>query len=367
METASAAVEQLNKAYGGGFYLFFRVPVFHAPDQRYMGWERKRGALVELVRLLRGKRTGLRTEAGDSTWLRGVRYVVTLDADTALSVGSAKELAGAMLHPLNRPVIDRRRGVVVSGYGLLQPRVAVDLESANRSHFSRIFAGQGGVDPYGSAASDVYHDLFGEGTYTGKGIFDVDAFLACLDRRLPQNSVLSHDLLEGSYLHAGLIGDVELTDGYPYQVSSYFSRLHRWVRGDWQLLPWLGRSVRNEEGERIKNPLGDLPRWKIVDNLRRSLSPVGTLTALLLSMCISGPVFALAAGTAVLSAASNLLLTGSGSGRPEGARTCRAVSLHNYLPGSAGSFFRRWCSSCFCPNRPGHVPAQLAQRCGAWP
>ena len=311
VETASAAVEQLNKAYGGGFYLFFRVPVFHAPDQRYMGWERKRGALVELVRLLRGKRTGLRTEAGDSTWLRGVRYVITLDADTALSVGSAKELAGAMLHPLNRPVIDRRRGVVVSGYGLLQPRVAVDLESANRSHFSRIFAGQGGVDPYGSAASDVYHDLFGEGTYTGKGIFDVDAFLACLDRRLPQNAVLSHDLLEGSYLHAGLIGDVELTDGYPYQVSSYFSRLHRWVRGDWQLLPWLGRSVRNEEGERIKNPLGDLPRWKIVDNLRRSLSPVGTLTALLLSMCISGPVFALAAGTAVLSAASNLLLTGA--------------------------------------------------------
>ena len=135
---------------------------------------------------------------------------------------------------------------MVSGYGLLQPRVAVDLESANRSHFSRIFAGQGGVDPYGSAASDVYHDLFGEGTYTGKGIFDVDAFLACLDRRLPQNAVLSHDLLEGSYLHAGLIGDVELTDGYPYQVSSYFSRLHRWVRGDWQLLPWLGRSAGRE-------------------------------------------------------------------------------------------------------------------------
>lgn len=366
VETASAAVEQLNKAYGGGFYLFFRVPVFHAPDQRYMGWERKRGALVELVRLLRGKRTGLRTEAGDSTWLRGVRYVITLDADTALSVGSAKELAGAMLHPLNRPVIDRRRGVVVSGYGLLQPRVAVDLESANRSHFSRIFAGQGGVDPYGSAASDVYHDLFGEGTYTGKGIFDVDAFLACLDRRLPQNAVLSHDLLEGSYLHAGLIGDVELTDGYPYQVSSYFSRLHRWVRGDWQLLPWLGRSVRNEEGERIKNPLGDLPRWKIVDNLRRSLSPVGTLTALLLSMCISGPVFALAAGTAVLSAASNLLLTGADLAARRGRGL--AERYHStIIAGVGGVLLQTLVQLLFLPQQAWTCASAAAQRCGAWP
>lgn len=308
---AQSAVEGMNAKYGGGFYLFFRTPAFHAPDERYMGWERKRGALLELVRLLRGRRTGLRAETGDRGALDGVKYVITLDSDTSLAVGAARELAGAMLHPLNQPVVDKKRRVVVSGYGLLQPRVSVDLESANRSQFARIFAGQGGVDPYASAASDVYHDLFDEGTYTGKGIFDVDVFLTCLDRRLPRNAVLSHDLLEGSYLHAGLIGDVELTDGYPYKITSYFSRLHRWVRGDWQLLPWLGRRVRDEAGERVVNPVSPIARWKMADNLRRSLSPVFSTLALVLGMCFSGAVFAVAAGAAVLSAWSNLLLSGA--------------------------------------------------------
>lgn len=324
VDAACAAIDGLNAKYGGGFFLFFREPVYHAPDERYMGWERKRGALVELCRLLRRQRSGLRVYAGEAAELTGIKYVLTLDSDTALSVGAARAMAGAMLHPLNRPEVDPVNRVVVNGYGLLQPRVAVDLESANRSQFSRIFAGQGGVDPYASASSDVYHDLFDEGTYTGKGIFDVDTFLTCLDRRIPQNTVLSHDLLEGSYLHAGLIGDVELTDGYPYKVTSYFSRLHRWVRGDWQLLPWLRRSVKNESGQREPNPLGGVARWKILDNLRRSLSPVSTMLALLLGMCLSGGVFTAAAGIAVLSCASNLLLSGADlafrSGRGLGER-----------------------------------------------
>lgn len=311
VDRARESVEKLNQKYGGGFYLFFRTPVFHTPDERYMGWERKRGALVELVRLLKGRRTGIKVLAGDSDGLAHTRYVLTLDSDTALNVGAARELVGAMLHPLNRPRVDPRRGVVTSGYGLLQPRVCVNLEAANRSQFSRIFAGQGGVDPYGTAASDVYHDLFDEGTYTGKGIFDVDAFYTCLDRRFPRNAVLSHDLLEGAYLRAGLAGDVELADGYPFQVTAYFSRLHRWVRGDWQALPWLLRAVRNQAGEKVLNPISSMTKWKIFDNLRRSLSPVSTLLALLLGMCLSGPVFAFAAGAAILSAASNLLLSGA--------------------------------------------------------
>jgi cyclic beta-1,2-glucan synthetase len=311
VERARQELETLNRKYGGGFYLFFREPTFQSADERWMGWERKRGALLELCRLLRGRRTGLKALCGDPRARKGVKFVITLDSDTALNVGAARELAGAMLHPLNQAELDRRRRVVVSGYGLLQPRVGVALDAANKSQFSRIFAGQGGVDPYGSTTSDVYHDLFDQGTYTGKGIFDVDAFLTCLEGRFPENRVLSHDLLEGSYLHAGLIGDVELTDSYPYKVTSYFARLHRWVRGDWQLLPWLGRRVRNQRGETECNPISSVARWKIFDNLRRSVSPVSTLLALLLGMCVSRGDFATAAGVAVLAAASHLLLSGA--------------------------------------------------------
>ncbi len=310
VEGARQAVEALNEKHGGGFYLFFRPPALNPRDGRYMGHERKRGALTELARLLRRAPSGLEV-TGDRPWLDQVQYVITLDGDTALNVGSARALAGAMLHPLNAPVIDPARRVVVSGHALLQPRVAVELEAANKSFFSRVYGGLGGVDPYGSTASDVYHDLCDQGTYTGKGIFSVDAFLACLDGRFPDNAILSHDLLEGSYLRAGLLGEVELTDGCPYKVHGYFARLHRWIRGDWQLLPWLGRRVPNGEGGREGNPLPPLAKWKIFDNLRRSLSPVFTLLTLVLGICFSGKVFAIAGGVAVLSAASNLLLSGA--------------------------------------------------------
>jgi len=311
VKRAQAAIDALNKKYDGGFYLFFRSPVFQKTDEHYVGWERKRGALLELTRLLRGRPTGLRVRAGDARALVGTKYVITLDSDTSLNVGTARELVGAMLHPLNRPVIDKRRHVVTEGYGLLQPRIGVELKAANRSQFSRIFAGQGGIDPYGGACSDVYHDLFDRGSYTGKGIFDVEAFAQCLEGRFPSGRVLSHDLLEGAYLHSGLIGDVELTDGYPSRVTSYFSRLHRWVRGDWQLLPWLCRHVRNEREERVVNPITSVDKWKLFDNLRRSLSPVFTLVALLLGMCLSAPAFAAAGALAVISAWSKLLLTGA--------------------------------------------------------
>ena len=184
-----------------------------------MGWERKRGALLELTRLLLGRESGVHVYTGGKAALGGVRFDITLDADTNLNVGAAKRMVGAMLHPLNRPKLDRARGVVTRGYGVLQPRVSPSLPAADKSLFSRIFAGQGGVDPYGSAVSDVYHDLFDQGTYVGKGIFDAEAFFLCLDERFPENRILSHDLLEGAYLRAGFLSDVELTDGYPYRSS----------------------------------------------------------------------------------------------------------------------------------------------------
>lgn len=311
VKKARAAIEALNEKYDDGFYLFFRQPSFQRTDERYVGWERKRGALLELARLLRKEDSSLEILAGKERELAGTKYVITLDSDTALNVGAARELVGAMLHPLNRPQIDSRRKVVIAGYGLLQPRIGVELNAANHSQFSRIFAGQGGIDPYGGACSDVYQDLFDRGTYTGKGIFDVDAFLQCLDGRFPQERILSHDLLEGAYLHAGLLEDVELTDGYPYKVTSYFSRLHRWIRGDWQLLPWLRSWVRNERGERAENPISSVDKWKLFDNLRRSVSPIFTLLAIFLGMCQSAPVLGAAAALAIVSAWSNLLLTGA--------------------------------------------------------
>ncbi|MGI6498898.1 MAG: GH36-type glycosyl hydrolase domain-containing protein [Oscillospiraceae bacterium] len=307
---AQKEVDVLNERYGGGFYLFSRTPVFHPVEERYMGKERKRGAIGELMRLLKERKSELKVYAGDKNRLAGTRYVITLDEDTRLNVGAARELIGAMLHPLNRAKIDTKRKVVSEGYGILQPRISVELEAANRSHFSRIFAGQGGVDPYGSTTSDVYHDLFDRGIYTGKGILDVEAFSQCLSGRFPPNCILSHDLLEGSYLRAGLIGDVELTDGYPYKVTSYFARLHRWIRGDWQVSPWLRGRVRTIEGEE-RNPISSISKWEIWDNLRRSVTPVFTFLALLLGMIFSQRVLSAAAGAAILSAMSNLLLSGA--------------------------------------------------------
>ncbi|MCI8422014.1 MAG: hypothetical protein HFF50_00560 [Lawsonibacter sp.] len=348
VSSARRAIQGLNKKYGGGFYLFFREPAFSSRDERYMGWERKRGALTELVRLLKGRACSLRVEAGNVKALKKTRYIITLDADTSLNVGTARELVGAMLHPLNQPRIDPKRRIVTEGHALFQPRVAVELEAANRSFFSRVFGGLGGVDPYGSTASDVYHDLFAQGTYTGKGIFQVDAFHTCLDRRFPDNAILSHDLLEGSYLRAGLLGEVELTDGCPYKVSSYFSRLHRWIRGDWQLLPWLGRQVPDGRGGREENPLPLLARWKIFDNLRRSLSPVFTLAALVLGLCLSGRSFAWAGGVAVVAAASNLLLSGAElAARRSGGKHRRYHST--VVAGLAGAILQTGVQLLFLP------------------
>ncbi len=308
MEEAQKAVFELNRKHGGGYYLFLRDRELNLRDGRFIGWERKRGALLELFRLIRGKPTGLRVATGDRAALNDVRYVITLDGDTELTPGAAKELVGGMMHPLSTPIIDKKKNVVVEGYGIILPRMAVDLHAAGRSLFTRIFAGQGGLDPYGGLSGDVYHDLFDAGSFTGKGIFDVDAGLAVLDGRLPENRILSHDLLEGAYLRAGLMGDLELTDGYPSKVTALFDRLHRWTRGDWQNGAWLGRRVPTARGKE-RNPISGLSRWKIFDNLRRSLTTVVLLLLLTAGLLLRGKVWLVAGGAAVLAALSNLLLS----------------------------------------------------------
>ena len=239
---------------------------------RFTGWERKRGAILELARLLRGAKSSLRPEAGDPAGLEGVRYILTLDGDTRLQPESARSLIGAALHPLNRPITDRRLGVVTAGHGVIQPRIGVDLASACRNDFTRLFAGQGGTDPYTGDAGEVYMDLLDSGGFAGKGILDVQAFLECMDERIPEGRVLSHDALEGAFLRGGYLEDTEVTDGFPSSLLSYYRRLHRWTRGDWQNAPWLFRRGR---------ALAGIERWRLFDSLCRSLTPPAILAALL--------------------------------------------------------------------------------------
>ncbi|HUF12038.1 MAG TPA: glucoamylase family protein [Longimicrobiales bacterium] len=278
---AVAGVRELNARHAAGgedaFYLLHRPRRWNAQQGVWMGWERKRGKLAEFNRFLRGAAPdAFKAVAGDVERLRDVCYVITLDADTVLPPGAAPLLIGALAHPLNRAVYDARRGRVVRGYGILQPRVGVSLPSAHRSHFAAIHSGHPGVDPYTTAISDVYQDLFGEGSYTGKGIYDVDVFEQATHGRFPENSLLSHDLIEGSYARAGLATEIAVYDDYPSRYLTFTRRKHRWIRGDWQLLPWLRRRVPGPDGPE-PNRLSLLSRWKILDNLRRSTVEIAQL------------------------------------------------------------------------------------------
>ncbi|HEU4563048.1 MAG TPA: glucoamylase family protein, partial [Gemmatimonadaceae bacterium] len=283
-EIVAAAVEgvrALNARYAEGaedvFYLFHRPRRWNPRQGVWMGWERKRGKLADLNRYLReGGGTAFSTVIGDVGALRGVRYIITLDADTVLPPDAAPLLIGALAHPLNRAVYDPARGRVVRGYGILQPRVGIALPSAFRSRFAALHSGHPGVDPYTTAVSDVYQDLYGEGSFTGKGIYDIDAFEAATRGRFPENTLLSHDLIEGSYARAGLVTDVEVYDEYPARYLTFTRRKHRWIRGDWQLLEWLGPRVPGPGG-RERNRLSLLSRWKIFDNLRRSTVEIAQL------------------------------------------------------------------------------------------
>jgi len=267
------------------FFIFHRRRVWNPVQGCWMGWERKRGKLAEFNRLLRGDRnTSFAWTNADLKQMPSVRFVITLDADTELPRETAQRLVGTLAHPLNRPHFDAAQYRVVEGYGVLQPRVTLSLVAAMRSRFSRILTSSAGIDPYTTAVSDVYQDLFGSGSFTGKGIYDVDAFEAATSHTFPDNCILSHDLIEGNFARCGLVTDIELIDDFPSRYNAYARREHRWIRGDWQLLPWLLRQVpvakkTAEQGAR-KNTLPALERWKIIDNLRRSLLPP-TLTLML--------------------------------------------------------------------------------------
>ncbi|HEX6571425.1 MAG TPA: glucoamylase family protein, partial [Steroidobacteraceae bacterium] len=270
---ATTRVDGLNERYGAGrFFFLHRARRWNAAEGRWMGWERKRGKLEEFNHLLRGAEgTTFMAMPADLAILRRIRYVITLDSDTQLPLDAARRMVGTLAHPLNTPRFDAQKGRVTQGYGVLQPRVMVDLVSANRSQFARIFSGHVGLDPYTTAVSDVYQDLFHEGSYVGKGIYDVDAFNASLAGRVPENALLSHDLFEGSFARAALCTDIHLVDDYPSHYLAFAARQHRWARGDWQIARWTWRTVRDASGRKVRNTLPAISRWKIFDNLRRSL------------------------------------------------------------------------------------------------
>ncbi len=276
VKQAASGIRALNEKYrrekSSPFYLFHRDAKWNPREERWMGWERKRGKLHQLNLLLRGTgESAFSVEIGDLQELQEIKYVITLDADTILPREMGKRLVATLAHPLNRARFDPRHGGVSAGYTLLQPRIDITSTSANHSRFTRVFAGDVGLDLYTRAVSDAYQDLFGEGIYVGKGIYDVDAFERSLAGRMPENALLSHDLLEGIYGRVGLVTDVVLFEDYPPHYFVYLRRSRRWIRGDWQLLPWLLPRVPSVAKGTIPNDLSVIARWKILDNLRRSL------------------------------------------------------------------------------------------------
>ncbi len=308
---AREAVQALNEIYREDrpciFYLFHRPRVWNPYEQLWMGYERKRGKLEQFNALLRGgDQTKFLDIVGDISILNSIQYVITLDTDTQLPRDTARMLIGNMAHPLNRPMYDIDKGRVVEGYTILQPRVSISLVSANQSWFTKLFAGESGVDPYTREVSDVYQDIFGEGTFIGKGIYDVDAFRQAVDGRFPENLILSHDLLESGYARSALVTDVDLIEEHPDSYTVDASRRHRWIRGDWQLAGWLlpnAGKLFGSKAKRQQNPLAALSMWKIFDNLRRSLvSPsllallaggwlLGTEEAWFWTLLVTGIVF----------------------------------------------------------------------------
>jgi cyclic beta-1,2-glucan synthetase len=283
----SNLISELNHKYRDSgtcpFYHFHRHRVFNEVENTWMGWERKRGKLLDFNELLRGETDKFPVKIGDLSILTRVRFVITLDSDTQLPRDSAHRLVGAAAHPLNRAEINPATNTVQHGYGVLQPRVGISVHSANRSRLAYIYSGQTGLDIYTRAVSDVYQDLFAEGIFTGKGIYDVDVFRKVLGKRFPSNAILSHDLIEGSYARTALLSDVEIIDDYPSHFGAHSRRKHRWIRGDWQILRWLFPRVPGADGALIKNPLKFVSRWKILDNLRRSVTEFATFVLLLAS------------------------------------------------------------------------------------
>ena len=329
LQAARAGVEALNARYGGGFYLFTRPRSFDG--QVWTGFERKRGALLELAALCAGEQSSLRV-TGDGAPLRGVRFLLTLDSDSVLSPGSASELIGAMLHPMNRPRFDEKTGLVTAGHGVIQPRLTTEPESARATDFALVFAGPGGSDPYGGLWGEGNQDAFGSCGFAGKGILDLRALLRCSARHIPPGRVLSHDAVEGALLRGGFVGEAECADRFPAKPLAYYKRLHRWVRGDWQNFPFA-----------FARELPEAARRRLRESLLRSLLPPATLLAILAGFFLPGSPLVIAAWAALLALLDRLLLAFLAESRRRAGRERRFSRLLTGIGGAiVQTFLRLW-------------------------
>ena len=295
IESGKKAVEILNQKYNSNipkFYFTYRKRFWNGCEECYLGWERKRGLLSQFNSFILGKTDNpfLVNTIEDNMPKQikeRIKYVITLDSDTELVLNTGLELIGSMAHILNKPVLNAKKNLVIEGHGIIQPRVGINLKAANKNLFTKIFAGNGGIDNYTNAISDVYQDNFDEGIFTGKGIYDIHVFSEILEKEIPENTVLSHDLLEGSYLRCGLASDIVLMDGYPSNYASFKNRLHRWIRGDFQIIRWTKNKIINNRDMREQNPLNELSRFKIIDNIVRAITPVFTFISLIVMNLLS--------------------------------------------------------------------------------
>lgn len=335
IKAASETVDRLNKKYGGGFILAVRPRSYSETQNEFIGKERKRGAITQLVRAIKGNRKGFLVLHGDSENLEKVKYIIAYDWDTRFVFDSARELVAIAEHPLNSPIIDKGR--VVRGYGILVPKTENRLNGKKSSFFSRLFAGDSGITAYDSFSGERYQELFGESVFCGKGLINVDAYYELLDKSLPRESVLSHDIIESGYLRAGFVPDVQITETFPQTVGSYYRRLHRWVRGDWQNAGFIFGN----------NPMNGLSRWKIFDNLRRSATPLLCMAAIFASMIIQGYEGIIVATLGLLAICSRHLYAGFGSLWNSGASALFGLYYSKALPDALGAFVRAFVSISF--------------------
>ena len=330
INSAKAEINNLNRKYNGGFYLFTRERLFDG--ESFSGFERKRGAITELAKLLNGEKSALKVH-GSEDMLYGTNYIISLDSDTEVYPGSLQQLVCAMLHPLNRAKLENGR--VVQGHGIIHPRISNSLSSCHKTDFALIYSGSGGSDPYGSLCSELYMDAFSSGGFAGKGIIDVKCYLS-LEDILPKGRILSHDALEGAYLRGAFMGDSEFCDSFPKNALEYYKRQHRWVRGDWQNAAWI-----------FSNDLAPIERWRLFDSLRRSMTAPSTLLALLMGFFFPKKAIAAAAWAALLAILSSLILSFAEESLKDRSRKRIPIRRFTRVLGGTGgaivqSFMRLW-------------------------